>query len=43
MSEKISVTNCYYSENNVGRKIKISKQYHNWEFCLNGNYHKIEL
>ena len=40
---KISVTNCYYTENNVGRKIKISKQYHNWEFCLNGNFHKIEL
>ena len=32
-----------YCHREVGRKFKSTKQYHQWEFSLNGTYHKIEL
>ena len=37
------LTNLNYFKQNVGRKIKLSKNYHLWEFNLNGIYHRIEL
>ena len=37
------VTRLNYCKKDVGRKIKSSKQYHQWEFTLNGVYHRIEL
>ena len=37
------ITRLNYSQKAVGRKIKSSKQYHQWEFSLNGVYHKVEL
>ena len=37
------ITRLNYCHKDIGRKMKISKQYHQWEFTLNGVYHKIEL
>ena len=37
------ITRLNYCRKDVGRKLKSSKQYHQWEFSLNGIYHKIEL
>ena len=37
------ITRLNYIQKEVGRKVKSSKKYHQWEFSLNGNYHKIEL
>jgi len=37
------ITRLNYSHREVGRKFKSTKQYHQWEFSLNGTYHKIEL
>ena len=37
------ITRLNYCKKDVGRKIKASKQYHQWEFTLNGVYHKVEL
>ena len=37
------ITRLNYCQREIGRKIKSSKKYHQWEFSLNGNYHKIEL
>ena len=37
------ITRLNYNRKEVGRKVKYSKQYHQWEFNLNGKYHKIEL
>ena len=37
------LTNLNYFKQQVGRTIKASKNYHLWEFNLNGIYHRIEL
>ena len=37
------ITRLNYCQKDVGRKFKLSKQYHQWEFSLNGEYHKVEL
>ena len=37
------VTDLYYHEEDVGNKIKMTKQHHVWEFKINGTYHIIEL
>ncbi len=43
MSDLINLSNLNYSQTNIGRKIKQSKVYHCWEFCINNSYHKLEL
>ena len=37
------LTNLNYFRQKIGRKIKATKNYHLWEFNLNGIYHRIEL
>ena len=32
------ITRLNYNRKEVGRKVKYSKQYHQWEFILNGRF-----
>ena len=43
MSLPINISNLNYTTTNIGRNLKQTKIYHLWEFCINDEYHKVEI
>lgn len=43
MSTELQLTNCHYTEQDVGSKIKSSKKKFSWTFTMNELTHTVEL